>query len=93
MATSLTLHEVVATARGRRKALGMSQDVLARRLGVSRKLIVDFEGETGASSIGTVLRLMDVLGLSLEFVRDSPAGQSQAGQVDLDELLEKHRRG
>ena len=89
---SLTLHEIVATSRGRRRALGLSQDELARRIGVSRKWIQDFERETGGASIGTVLRLLDVLGLELDFVRAGSSESGAADTVDLDELLEHHRR-
>lgn len=99
---SLTLHEIVAASRGRRRALGLSQDDLARRIGVSRKWIQDFERETGGASLGMVLRLLDVLELPLDFVRAGPSGAGAAagagggaragGSVDLDELLEQHRR-
>jgi transcriptional regulator with XRE-family HTH domain len=89
---SLTLHEVVAVARGRRRELGLSQDDLAQRLGVSRNLIRNFERETGQTSINTVLRLLDVLDLSIDFVRDRPARDDDATVIDLDELLEQHRR-
>lgn len=90
--TSLTLHEIVAAARGRRRELGLSQDELARRLGVSRTWVQDFEHETGRASIDTVLRLMHILGLPLDFVRDRPASDDESREIDLDDVIKQHRR-
>lgn len=90
--TSLTLHEIVAAARGRRRELELSQDLLARQLGVSRGWVQNFERETGGANIDTVLRLMDILGLSLDFVRERAASDEPSSDIDLDDLLEQHRR-
>ena len=91
MGTGLTLHEIVAAARGRRRQLRLSQEELALRLGVSRTWVQAFERETGHSSIDTVLRLMDVLGLSLDFTRDGPSS-NDSPEIDLDELIQQHSR-
>lgn len=90
--TSLTLHEIVAASRGRRRELRLSQDELARRIDVSRRWVQDFERETGGASLDTVLRLLDVLGLPLDFVRGGSSSDMASSNMDLDELLEQHRR-
>jgi len=91
MRTSLTLHEIVAAARGRRRELGLSQSDVAQRLGVSRTWVQAFERETGRASIETVLRLMQVLGLSLDLAKSDAAGD-RPDQIDLDELIQRHRQ-
>jgi transcriptional regulator with XRE-family HTH domain len=91
MSTSLTLHEIVAAARGRRRELRLSQSDVAQRLGVSRTWVQAFERETGRASIQTVLRLMQVLGLSLDLAKSDAAGDGP-DQIDLDELIQQHRQ-
>lgn len=85
--TTLTLQEIAATARGRRRSLGWSQNDLARRIGVSRRWVSDFERGGGGASLDTVLRLLWALDLALDFVRDRPTAGDGADHVDLDALL------
>ncbi len=91
MRTSLTLHEIVAAARGRRRELGLSQTAVAQRLGVSRTWVQAFERETGRASIQNVLRLMQVLGLSLDLAGSDPSNDGP-DQIDLDELIQQYHR-
>ena len=85
----LTLHQIVASARGRRRDLGWSQQDLAIRAGVSRGWVHLFERGDGGGSLDAVLRVLDVLGLPLDFAQDATEVDSNA--VDLDDLLDQHR--
>lgn len=94
---------ISATVRGRRKDLGLSQDDVAKRAGVSRRWLVAFEG--GGSThveVGSILRVLSALDLELELQptgADSRAATSPAAPADdpstvnLDALLEDLRRG
>lgn len=90
-----------AVVRGRRLELGLSQAQLARRAGVSRKWVYEFEAGKPAAELGHVLRVLEALGLRLDLAsdgaREAPAAAPPAGPaavvVDLDTLLEEHRRG
>ena len=55
-----------AIIRGRRMDMGMSQDALASRSGVSRSWINEVEAGKSTAEIGLVLRMFDVLGLEAE---------------------------
>ena len=51
--------------RDRRRRLNLDQDDLAKRVGVSRKWIIDAEKGKPRAEIGLVLRTLDALGLRL----------------------------
>lgn len=52
--------------RDQRKALGLTQAELARRVGVSRQLIVKLElGTATGIALDTLLKVLDVLGLEV----------------------------
>src|SRR5262249_46929089 len=61
-----SIREIAAAVRGRRHDLGLSQAELASRAGVSRKWISEFESGKSTAELGLVLRVLDVLGWSLE---------------------------
>ncbi|MBV9040759.1 MAG: helix-turn-helix transcriptional regulator, partial [Acidimicrobiia bacterium] len=57
----------IATAiRSRRLELGLSQASVADRAGVSRKWVSEFESGKPTAELGTLLRVLDALGLLLE---------------------------
>lgn len=85
----LTLHQIVSAVRGRRQSLGWSQEELARRLGVSRSWVSEFERGSGGASLVVVLRLLDVVDLPIEFAHPDSATGGTVGPVDLDELLRR----
>lgn len=87
-----TVRDAAAEVKGRRLDARLSQEELARRAGVSRKWVYEFEAGKPAAEFGHVLRVLEVLGLSLEFVRID-AGDRPVNAMDLDELLDEHRRG
>lgn len=89
-----SIRDIAATVRGRRQDLCMSQVELARRAGVSRKWISEFEAGKSTAEFGLVLRVLDALALSLE-LREASVPQGHAsedrGALDLDLLLDRLR--
>lgn len=81
-----------AALRGRRLELDLSQDQLARRAGVSRKWVYEFEAGKPTAEFGHVLRVLDALGLRLDFATED-ARDAVPSAIDLDALLDEHRRG
>jgi y4mF family transcriptional regulator len=92
MKVVLSTHDIASAVRGRRMELGVTQADLARRAGLSRKWVYDFESGKPSAELGRVLAVLDVLGLHLEVgaAAETPAGDPAA--VDLDQLLEEYRR-
>jgi HTH-type transcriptional regulator/antitoxin HipB len=87
-----SIRDLAATVRGRRTDLGLSQAELARRAGVSRKWISEFEAGKPTAEIGLVLRALDELRLVLDLTSGEDAAPSRAVKtVDLDALLNEHR--
>jgi HTH-type transcriptional regulator/antitoxin HipB len=78
-----SIRDVAASVRGRRQELGLSQAELARRAGVSRKWVYEFEAGKPAAELGLVLRVLEPLGLTLEVTRLP----DDAADGELDRLL------
>jgi HTH-type transcriptional regulator / antitoxin HipB len=78
-----------ALVRDRRRRLGMTQDELARRVGVSRQWVVGLE-QGKARAFGLVLRTLGVLGLNIDIFDDDAS--APRGRVDLDSLLGRFDR-
>ena len=90
-----SIRGVAAAVRGRRQDLGLNQAELARRAGVSRKWIYEFEAGKSTAEFGLVLRVLEELGLGLELGEEADAGHQAASApraaVDLDALLDELR--
>ena len=95
--------DIAAIIRGRRQDLGLTQGEVAKRAGVSRRWLVNFEasGSTHAE-LGTILRVIDALDLALDAhpqsgaslaVASAKAPADDPGTVDLDALLDGLRGG
>jgi transcriptional regulator with XRE-family HTH domain len=85
-----SIHDVAAAVRGRRMDLGMSQAELAKRTGVSRKWIYEFEAEKPTAECGLLLRVLDALALGIELTpRDRKA--EAAVDLDLDAVIDEYR--
>lgn len=88
-----SIRDLAAAVRGRRKDLGMNQADLAAKAGVSRKWIYEFEAGKPTAEFGLLLRVLDALGFDLELMtRDDPGRVGGGDTVDLDALLDEHRR-
>ena len=88
-----SIRDLAAAVRGRRQDLGLNQAELARRAGVSRKWISEFEAGKSTAELGLVLRVLDELGFRLELRKDPEAGARSPDRdaVDLDTLLNELR--
>lgn len=90
--TVRSIRDLAAAVRGRRKDLGISQAELARRAGVSRKWIYEFEAGKPTAEFGLLLRVLDELGLELELgARSTSRGSARDDTINLDALLEEYR--
>ena len=87
------IRDAANAVRGRRLDLGLSQAELARRTGVSRKWINEFEAGKPNAEIGIVIRVVEELGLELMINIGDSSVTSPVGTVDLDALLAEHRNG
>ena len=85
-----SIRDLAAAVRGRRKDLRMNQADLARRAGVSRKWIYEFEAGKPTAELGLVLRVLGVLGLDLSVAPYSDT-TAKGDTVDLDAILDEHR--
>ena len=72
--------------KDRRKALGLTQDQLASRLGVSRLWVVEFEKGKANAQLGLALRALNDLNVLLD-ADISGASRVQPGDVDLDCII------
>ena len=87
-----SIGDAAAVVRGRRLELKLSQDELARRAGVSRKWVYEFEAGKPAAELGHVIRVLDALGVRLE-ATTAAAPDESSGFPDLDALLDEYRHG
>lgn len=88
--------DVGAAIRARRRALGMDQSTLARRVGVGRQWIVAMEKGKPRAALGMALRTLAALGITLRTDDRSPTANRRPppeASIDLDRVLEAHRGG
>lgn len=85
-----TVNDIRLVVLGKRHALGLSQEQVALRAGVSRKWLSEFERGKAKAELGLVLRLLD--SLDLEFsVEPKRAIPMSNANIDLDKLLSEHQ--
>lgn len=84
----VTARDLGALVRERRHDQSLSQEELARRVGVSRRWIIGLE-QGQARAFELVLRTLAVLGLAIAVVDDDGG----AGSVDLDDHLARYGPG
>lgn len=80
--------------RQRRRDLGLDQEALAARAGVSRQWVVEVEKGKPRAEVGLVLRLLRVLGLELRAgdPESAPAaGTPLLGLIDVDAIVDRAR--
>ncbi len=89
-----TPRDLGAAIRERRRELGLDQQALANKIGVSRQWVIEIEKGKPRAEVGLVLRVLDALGVSL-----SPGGGTVASgktgdtvsEVDIDAIVRKAR--
>lgn len=83
--------------RDHRRRLGLDQGELAKRVGASRKWLVEVEKGKPRAEIGLLLRTLDALGLRLSIAADGAVttDKNAAGvaipTVDIDRVLDRAR--
>jgi HTH-type transcriptional regulator/antitoxin HipB len=86
--------DIGAAIRDRRRRLGLGQDELAARIGVSRKWIIDVEKGKPRAAMGLLLRTLDALGLRLTIDDGAPVARKRrktVHTVDIDRILDSAR--
>jgi HTH-type transcriptional regulator/antitoxin HipB len=87
--------DIGSAIRDRRRRLGLGQDELAARVGVSRKWIIDVEKGKPRVALGLLLRTLDALGLRLWLASDeAPVARKRrktVPTVDIDSVLDSAR--
>jgi HTH-type transcriptional regulator / antitoxin HipB len=89
--------DIGSAIRDRRRHLGLGQDELAARIGVSRKWIIDAEKGKPRIAMGLLLRTLNALGLrlSIDGGRAPATGKMdrcvKVPTVDIDRILDSTR--
>ncbi len=81
--------------RARRRELGLDQQALAKRVGVSRLWIIEFERGKPRAEIGLVLRTLTALDLHLDVSSAGPHAASPSrvpAPPDIDAIVEAARK-
>jgi HTH-type transcriptional regulator/antitoxin HipB len=80
--------------RDHRRQLGLDQQDLAQRVGVSRQWIVEIEGGKPRAALGLVLRTLVALGLELDVRLPGQAieAASSAAEIPLGDVLARTRK-
>jgi HTH-type transcriptional regulator / antitoxin HipB len=86
-----TPRDLGALIRDRRTRLGLDQQTLAGRAGVSRKWLIDVERGKAGAEVGLVLRTLDALGLEIQIEPAAPA-HTNARTPDIDQIVERARK-
>ncbi len=83
-----------AVIRDRRRRLKLDQLTLAKRIGVSRKWVIDIEHGHPRAELTLVLRALDALGIPLHASGDPSTshGSAQSG-VDINAIVAKAKKG
>jgi HTH-type transcriptional regulator/antitoxin HipB len=78
--------------RDKRRRLGLDQDDLAKRVGVSRKWLIDVERGKPGAPIGLLLRTLDALGLRVSLDTNGTSRKrtgKPVSTIDIDRVLDR----
>lgn len=78
--------DIANLIRARRESLGLSQQALAERLGVSRKWVNEIEQGNSTAKLGLVLRALNELGIELLARTPSETFESTPSPTVTDEI-------
>jgi HTH-type transcriptional regulator/antitoxin HipB len=77
-----TVQALAAAVRGRRRALRMTQEAVAKRAGVSRSYVGHLESGKATVELRSVLSVLDALGLILELKSRDEIEGAQGSELD-----------
>jgi len=87
----VSIADLADVVRSRRIELGISQEEIARRIGVSRRWVWQVEAGKATAEIGLVLRLTQALDLAIDFQPVDAADRVDGAPIDLDTHLARFR--
>lgn len=89
-----TLRDLGLIIRERRRTLGLEQQELAQRVGVSRQWVIEVEKGKQRADAGLLLKTLTSLGLVLDVREDRTPGlpQTPPGPDDIDAVVAAARR-
>lgn len=84
-------NDLGAAIRDRRRKLGLNQQELATRVGVTRQWIIEIEQGKERAAIGLVLRTLNALGLELSALETAPEPNPRI-ETDIDAVVRRARK-
>jgi len=82
-----------AVIRDRRKQLKLDQSSFARRIGVSRRWVIEIERGHPRAALALVLRAIDALDIRLDaHVADAPRRPTSGPAVDINAIVAKAKK-
>jgi len=83
-----------AVSRDRRKQLKLDQAAFAKKVGVSRRWLIEVERGHARAELGLVLRAIDALNIQLDASVDqgNQVKHRRASPVDIDAIISKARK-
>jgi HTH-type transcriptional regulator/antitoxin HipB len=86
-----TSADLGAIIRDRRKQLKLDQSNFAKRIGVSRRWVIEVEHGHARAELGLVLRALDALDIRLDASSELPRGSTRSA-VDINAIVAKARK-
>jgi|TARA_B100000965_G_scaffold388602_1_gene393319 HTH-type transcriptional regulator/antitoxin HipB len=87
-----TARDLGAVIRDHRRRLGLGQQALADRIGVSRQWVVEVEKGKPRAEVGLILRALDALGVTLVLGGGISGADDQDGAAtDIDAIVDGAR--
>jgi HTH-type transcriptional regulator / antitoxin HipB len=88
-----TSADLGAVIRDRRKQLKLDQSNLAKRIGVSRRWVIEVEHGHARAELGLVLRALDALDIRLDASSEVASRRgSTKSAVDINEIVAKAKK-
>jgi HTH-type transcriptional regulator / antitoxin HipB len=78
-----SVRDIAAVAKSRRRHLGLSQANLAAKTGVGREWVIEFEKGKASVELGYVVRVLRVLGLSINLQPEVLPSGSDASDLEM----------
>lgn len=79
------------TIRNLRKTKKITQDELAKKIGVARPMISAYENGTKQPSHETLVRIAHTFGVSMDYLYDFKSGPRAREYVDVTGLEQRHK--